>query len=136
METVLLNSYFIMQWLRVTNTVWWQDFPLGSEPDYMSLFAQSSAEEVNPDSKSDFAAQLAGFMATLLAGVPEQGHWILELTKFDFSNAAGHLVASVPGVYSPKHPNISESLHYLTVCISIYVSACSSILYISMHCIV
>ncbi|KAI3820624.1 hypothetical protein L1987_08172 [Smallanthus sonchifolius] len=102
------------QWLQVTNTVWWQDFPHANVPDYVSLFAKSSTEEVNLDSKSDFAAQLAGFMATLLVGVPDQAHWILELTKFDFSNALGHLVASVPGIYSPKHPYISESLHYLT----------------------
>uniref|UniRef100_UPI001CB9103D uncharacterized protein LOC122578995 n=1 Tax=Erigeron canadensis TaxID=72917 RepID=UPI001CB9103D len=101
------------QWLRVTNTVWWQDFPRGSEPDYMSLFAQFSAEEVNLDSKSDFASQLAGFMATLLVGAPDQAQWILELANFDFSNATGHLVASVPGIYSPKHPYIPESLHYL-----------------------
>lgn len=98
------------QWLRVTNTVWWQDFPRGSAHDYTSLFAQSSSEEVNQDSKSDFAAQLAGFMATLLVGAPDQSHWIMELTKFDFSNASGHLVASVPGIYTPKHPYISESL--------------------------
>ncbi|PWA56230.1 forkhead-associated domain-containing protein / FHA domain-containing protein [Artemisia annua] len=102
------------QWLRVTNTVWWQDFPCGSVPDFTSLFAQSSTEEVNLNSKSDFAAQLAGFMATLLVGAPDQAHWILELTKFDFSNAAGHLVASVPGIYSPKHPYLSDSRHLLS----------------------
>ncbi|KVH99032.1 Forkhead-associated (FHA) domain-containing protein [Cynara cardunculus var. scolymus] len=112
---VLLNTYLlIMQWLGVTNTVWWQDFPHRNVPDYTSLFAQSSAEEVNLDLKSDFAAQLAGFMATLLVDAPNQAHWILELAKFDFSNAAGHLVASVPGIYSPQHPYISKSLHYLT----------------------
>ncbi|KAI7731877.1 hypothetical protein M8C21_032241, partial [Ambrosia artemisiifolia] len=102
------------QWLQVTNTIWWQDFPRANVPDYVSLFAKSSTEEVNLDSKSDFAAQLAGFMAALLVGVPDQGHWIMELTNFDFSNASGHLVASVPGIYSPKHPYISESHHYLT----------------------
>ncbi|GJX88407.1 forkhead-associated domain-containing protein [Tanacetum coccineum] len=102
------------QWLRVTNTVWWQDFPRRSVPDFTSLFAQSSSEEVNLNSKSDFAAQLAGFMATLLVGAPDQSHWILELMKFDFSDAAGHLVASVPGIYSPKHPYISESQHLLS----------------------
>ena len=114
-----------MQWLRVTNTVWWQDFPRGSVPDFTSLFAQSSAEEVNLNSKSDFAAQLAGFMATLLVGAPDQAHWILELTKFDFSNAAGHLVASVPGIYSPKHPYLSDSRHLLSVsiCICLFVYA-------------
>ncbi|PWA80602.1 forkhead-associated domain-containing protein / FHA domain-containing protein [Artemisia annua] len=71
-------------------------------------------EEVNLNSISDFAAQFAGFMATLLVGAPEQAHWILELMKFDFSNAAGHLVVSVPGIYSPKHPYISESQHLLS----------------------
>ncbi|XP_076919289.1 uncharacterized protein LOC143580033 [Bidens hawaiensis] len=102
------------QWLRVTNTVWWQDFPRANVPDYVSLFAKSTTDEVNLDSKSDFAAQLAGFMAALLVGAPDQARWILELTKFDFSNASGHLVASVPGIYSPKHPYISESGHSCT----------------------
>ena len=121
-----------MQWLQVTNTVWWQDFRHRSMPDYTSLFAQSSAEEVNLDSKSDFAAQLAGFMATLLVGAPNQAHWILELAKFDFSNAAGHLVASVPGIYSPRHPYISESSHYLAVS-TLIVFPCIY-LYHCIHC--
>ncbi|XP_023766315.1 uncharacterized protein LOC111914840 [Lactuca sativa] len=115
MRVIITSANLVAkQWLRVTNTVWFQDFPRGNVLDYKSLFCQSSSEEVNQDSKSDFAAQLAGFMATLLIGAPDQSHWILELGKFDFSNAAGHLVASVPGIYSPKHPYISESLHYLT----------------------
>lgn len=122
MTSVFLIIY---QWLRVTNTVWWQDFPRANVPDYVSLFAKSTTDEVNLDSKSDFAAQLAGFMATLLVGAPDQAHWIPELTKFDFSNASGHLVASVPGIYSPKHPYISESVYYLTVRTYFCVSACS-----------
>lgn len=111
----------------MTNTVWWQDFPCANVPDYVSLFAKSSTEEVNLESKSDFAAQLAGFMAALIVGVPDQAHWIFELTKFDFSSASGHLVASVPGIYSPKHPYISESHHYLTVSTYCSVSACLSV---------
>ncbi|KAL8141055.1 hypothetical protein V2J09_007076 [Rumex salicifolius] len=41
----------------------------------------------NPN--SDFAAQLAGFMAHLLTDVPSQAYWITELCKFDFSGAKG-----------------------------------------------
>ena len=99
----------------MTNIGWWQDYPRGNVPDYKSLFCQSSSEVVNQDSKSDFTAQLVGFMANLLVGAPDQAHWILKLAKFDFNNAAGHLVASVPRINSLKHPYISESLHYLTV---------------------
>ncbi|KAK2976624.1 hypothetical protein RJ640_021426 [Escallonia rubra] len=102
------------QWLGVTNTVWWQDFPRASAPDYFSLFSQSSYGERNLDTQSDFAAQLAGFMASLLADVPSQAYWILELTKYDFKGAVGHLVASVPGIHSLKAPCISESMHFLT----------------------
>ena len=59
-------------------------------------------------------------MATLLVGAPDQAHWILELAKFDFNIVARHLVASVPGIYAPKHPYISDSLHYLTLS-SLYI---------------
>ncbi|XP_010942389.1 uncharacterized protein [Elaeis guineensis] len=82
------------QWNHITNTVWWQDFPCRTAPDYSALFG--TIEE----SKSDFAAQLAGFIASLITDVPSQAHWIKELTKYDFRGAVGHLVASVPGIHA------------------------------------
>ncbi|MBA0604357.1 hypothetical protein Godav_017023 [Gossypium davidsonii] len=88
------------QWENVTNTVWWQDFPRRREPDYLSLFSISYGEMNN--SRSDFAAQLAGFMASLIVDVPGQSHWIVELTNYDFTNAMGYLVASVPGMHSDR----------------------------------
>ncbi|XP_040973269.1 uncharacterized protein [Gossypium hirsutum] len=88
------------QWENVTNTVWWQDFPRRREPDYLSLFSISYGEMSN--SRSDFAAQLAGFMASLIVDVPGQSHWIVELTNYDFTNAMGYLVASVPGMHSDR----------------------------------
>lgn len=119
----------LLQWHCVTNTVWWQDFPRLSTANYLSLFTQFSNEEINTDSKSDFAAQLAGFMAALLADVPSQAHWIMELPKYDFEQAVGYLIASVPGIYSRRSPCISESKHFLVVsifiCLSIDVSSCS-----------
>ncbi|XP_059638737.1 uncharacterized protein LOC132281011 isoform X2 [Cornus florida] len=101
------------QWNNVTNTVWWQDFPRTTAPDYFSLFTQTSAGEVNQDSKSDFAAQLAGFMASLVIDVPSQAHWIVELTNYDFKGATGHLVASIPGIYSHRAPFVLETMHFL-----------------------
>ncbi|TYH61491.1 hypothetical protein ES332_D07G055800v1 [Gossypium tomentosum] len=88
------------QWENVTNTVWWQDFPRRREPDYLSLFSISYGEMNN--SRSDFAAQLAGFMASLIVDVPGRSHWIVELTNYDFTNAMGYLVASVPGMHSDR----------------------------------
>lgn len=81
----------------------------------MSLFTQSTEGEINQNSRSDFAAQLAKFIATLLADVPNQAHWIMELTKYDFKGAVGHLVASIPGIYSPKIPCIFTFKHILKV---------------------
>ncbi|MBA0732104.1 hypothetical protein Gogos_016215, partial [Gossypium gossypioides] len=92
--------FWILQWENVTNTVWWQDFPRRREPDYLSLFSISYGEMNN--SRSDFAAQLAGFMASLIVDVPGQSHWIVELTNYDFTNAMGYLVASVPGMHSDR----------------------------------
>ncbi|GMI76650.1 hypothetical protein like AT5G07400 [Hibiscus trionum] len=89
------------QWESVTNTVWWQDFPPRREPDYLSLFSLSYGE-MSQDSRSDFAAQLAGFMASLIVDVPSQSHWIVELTNYDFTNAMGYLVASIPGIHSDR----------------------------------
>ncbi|KAM7273264.1 hypothetical protein ACFE04_027928 [Oxalis oulophora] len=90
------------QWNGVTNTIWWQDFPRATVPDYSSLFLQTSEGERNQDLISDFAAQLAGFMSSLLIDVPSQGYWIAELAKYDFTGAVGHLVASVPGIHSHR----------------------------------
>ncbi|XWS51535.1 hypothetical protein CRYUN_Cryun12cG0184400 [Craigia yunnanensis] len=85
-----LGAKQILQWESVTNTVWWQDFPRRREPDYLSLFSLSYGE-MNQDSRSDFVAQLAGFMASLIVDVPSQAHWVIELTKYDFTSAMGHL---------------------------------------------
>ncbi|KAH7866614.1 hypothetical protein Vadar_022738 [Vaccinium darrowii] len=100
------------QWTNVTNTVWWQDFPCTSKHDILSLFTQLPDGDVNQDSNSDFAAQLAGFMASLIADVPSQAHWILELTKYDFKGAVGHLVASVPGIHSLTAPSMLKSMDF------------------------
>ncbi|GKV17466.1 hypothetical protein SLEP1_g27975 [Rubroshorea leprosula] len=97
------------QWDTVTNTVWWQDFPRRNEPDYLSLFPLPD-QGINHDLGSDFAAQLAGFVASLIVDIPSQAHWIVELTKYDFSGALGHLVASVPGIYSFRTP---QSMHFM-----------------------
>lgn len=104
----------------MTNTIWWQDFPRRSVPDYLPLFVQTSIEEINQDSRSDFAAQLASFMASLVVDVPSQAHWIVELTKYDFSSATGHLIASVPGIHSYRNPNLSEFTNSKIVSFSIY----------------
>lgn len=96
----------------MTNTVWWQDFPRRSAPDYTSLFTQLHDGETKQDSKTDFASQLAGFMATLLTDVPSQAQWIVELAKYDFGGATGHLVASVPGVHSYKTPFMLDFRHF------------------------
>ncbi|BFG32173.1 hypothetical protein CerSpe_184460 [Prunus speciosa] len=100
------------QWNEVTNTIWWQDFPRRSAPDYSSLFSQFQNGEINQDTKTDFASQLAGFMASLLTDVPSQAQWIAELAKYDFGGATGHLIASVPGVHSYKTPYEVESRHF------------------------
>ncbi|GFP84723.1 tyrosyl-dna phosphodiesterase 1 [Phtheirospermum japonicum] len=101
------------QWHRITNTVWWQDFPRSSIPNCLSLFSQLSLGEINIDSKCDFAAQLAGFMSSLVADVPSQAHWILELIKYDFKGAAGYLVTSVPGIYTERSQYVYESKNRL-----------------------
>lgn len=71
--------------------------------------------EINVGSKCDFAAQLAGFMASLVADVPSQAPWILELIKYDFKGAAGYLIASVPGIHSHRSPSVYESKNHLAV---------------------
>ncbi|XP_074311932.1 uncharacterized protein LOC141647583 [Silene latifolia] len=87
------------QWRSVTNTVWWQDFPSRIVPDYTSLF-NNFDDDMKTNSTSDFAAQLAGFMASLITDIPSQAYWIFELTKYDFTEANAHLIASVPGIHS------------------------------------
>ncbi|KAL6584618.1 hypothetical protein OROMI_003907 [Orobanche minor] len=101
------------QWHSITNTVWWQDFPRLSIPNCSSLFSQLSDGEININSKCDFAAQLAGFMASLVADVPTQAHWILELIKYDFRGADGYLVTSIPGIYTQRSPYVYESKNHL-----------------------
>ncbi|GER44049.1 tyrosyl-DNA phosphodiesterase [Striga asiatica] len=97
------------QWQRITNTVWWQDFPRLTIPNGLALFSRLPFGETNSNSICDFAAQLAGFMASLLADVASQAHWILELTKYDFKGAAGYLVTSVPGIHTHRSPYVYES---------------------------
>ncbi|CAI0547978.1 unnamed protein product [Linum tenue] len=87
------------QWNHVTNTIWWQDFPVRSEPDVSSLFRRMPNGEATQTS-SDFAAQLARFMASLVIDVPTQAHWVAELTKYDFEGAVCHIIASIPGIHS------------------------------------
>lgn len=97
----------------MTNTVWWQDFPRRREADYSSLFTHFT--DGDKSFKSDFAAQLAGFVASLLSDVPSQAQWIAELTKYDFSGAVGHLVASVPGMHKHKNLYPLEPMNFLSV---------------------
>lgn len=99
----------------MTNTIWWQDFPRVSSADYRLLFPKAYYNELHLDSKNDFAAQLAGFMASLLIDVPSQAHWINELTKYDFGGSTGHLIASVPGIHLCRTSVFSESLASSTV---------------------
>lgn len=93
----------------MTNTIWWQDFPRGNSVDFASLFPKIDDGEIHSDSKCDFAAQLAGFMASLVIDVPSQAQWITQLTKYDFEGATGHLVASVPGIHFYRTSVLLES---------------------------
>lgn len=70
---------------------------------------------MDQDLGSDFAAQLAGFMASLVFDVPSQAHWMLELAKYNFKEAVGHLVASIPGIHSYRTPRVSEYMHLIHV---------------------
>ncbi|ESW31927.1 hypothetical protein PHAVU_002G279600 [Phaseolus vulgaris] len=102
------------QWNSVTNTIWWQDFPHATSVDFSSLFPKSGNADIH-QSKCDFVAQLAGFMASLVIDVPSQAHWITQLTKYDFGGATGHLVASVPGIHFYRTSVWSESFEASTV---------------------
>ncbi|KAJ8478712.1 hypothetical protein OPV22_022439 [Ensete ventricosum] len=97
------------QWDYLTNTVWWQDVPRRTTPDYSAFFGSIE------DLKSGFAAQLAGFVASLIVDVPSQAHWVNELAKYDFGQAAYHLVASLPEVHT-------ETLIILRLIFIIYIS--------------
>ncbi|KAI3943618.1 hypothetical protein MKX01_039246 [Papaver californicum] len=113
MRIVITSANLVSkQWNDVTNTVWWQDFPRRSKDDYSSLFTQFT--DGDEGFKSDFAAQLAGFVASLVNDVPSQAQWIAEMTKYDFSGAVGHLVASVPGMHKHKNPYPLEPMNFLS----------------------
>ncbi|KAH7445355.1 hypothetical protein KP509_01G004200 [Ceratopteris richardii] len=96
------------QWFQVSNNVWWQDFPCRRTPAFTSLFRaeEKSSGAVSPD----FASQLAMFLAALLVDVPSEAHWVTALADFDFSNASGSLVASVPGLHQPLYKNSPQFL--------------------------
>lgn len=82
----------------------------------MSLFTRvSDVERCNQGSNSDFAAQLAGFMACLLIDNPRQAYWITELAKYDFQGANGYLISSVPGIHSYRLHWESAMTSFLTV---------------------
>ncbi|CAI5501016.1 unnamed protein product, partial [Closterium sp. Naga37s-1] len=96
------------QWHRISNSVWWQDFPRRPSPLYSSLFSplptkpsphSASSSSAPPPLVSDFASELASFIAPLVAHSPSEAHWVLSLASFDFSRASAVLVASVPGVH-------------------------------------
>lgn len=106
----------------MTNTIWWQDFPSVISADFASLFPKTDGGEIHKDPKCDFAAQLAGFMASLIVDVPSQAHWITHLTKYDFGGAKGHLVASVPGIHF-NSTVMSECLE--TSVVSAHICSCS-----------
>lgn len=98
------------QWDNITNTVWWQDFPRRTTADYSDLFR--GIEEL----KTDFAAQLAGFVSSLLVDVPSQAHWINELAMYDFGQAACHLVASLPGIHFPSSYLVADYSSTVSYC--------------------
>lgn len=95
------------QWHLITNTVWWQDFPCMTSPDYSALFRAVK------QTKSDFAAQLVSFVGSLINEIPSQAYWINEIAKYDFEGAGGYLVASVPGLYV-QSPSYLESNYCLS----------------------
>ncbi|WVZ85492.1 hypothetical protein U9M48_032414 [Paspalum notatum var. saurae] len=96
------------QWHLITNTVWWQDFPRRTSLDYASLFREAKEQ------KSDFAAQLVSFVASMVNEVPSQAYWINEIAKYDFEGAGGYLIASVPGIHAQNPPYL-ESNYFLSV---------------------
>lgn len=97
-----------MQWHLITNTVWWQDFPCRTSMDYGALFSAAKKH------KSDFAAQLVSFIASMVNEVPSQAYWVNEIAKYDFEGAGGYLIASVPGIHAQSPPYL-ESNYFLSV---------------------
>ena len=91
----------------MTNNVWWQDFPRREIPDFRSLFRQELS------TMTDFASQLASFLANILENVPSEAHWITDLAAFDFSLATGSLVASIPGIHNRMYENAPQFLQTL-----------------------
>ncbi|MCO5573619.1 hypothetical protein L7F22_027391 [Adiantum nelumboides] len=96
------------QWFHVTNNVWWQDFSCRQTPDFRCLFR--GEKKSKSSSSPDFASQLAMFLAALLVNVPSESHWVTDLAGFDFSDADGSLVASVPGLHHPLYQNAPQFL--------------------------
>ncbi|MCO5559921.1 hypothetical protein L7F22_013525 [Adiantum nelumboides] len=96
------------QWFHVTNNVWWQDFSCRKTPDFRCLFRGENKSKSS--SSPDFASQLAMFLAALLVNVPSESHWVTDLAAFDFSDADGSLVASVPGLHHPLYQNAPQFL--------------------------
>ncbi|KAI5075181.1 hypothetical protein GOP47_0009257 [Adiantum capillus-veneris] len=96
------------QWFHVTNNVWWQDFSCRQTTDFRCLFRGEN--ESKSSASPDFASQLAMFLAALLADVPSEAHWVTDLAAFDFSDADGSLVASVPGLHHPFYQNAPQFL--------------------------
>jgi hypothetical protein len=92
------------QWFQVTNNVWCQDFPRRQIPDFQSLFRQDVS------TTTDFASQLASFLANILENAPSEAHWITDLAAFDFSLATGSLVASTPGIHHRMYENAPQFL--------------------------
>lgn len=119
-DVALFICFCLLQWTGITNAVWWQDFPRRSAPDFSSLFTQISDVEVTQGVQSDFAAQLAGFMASLMIDAPSQAHWIVELTKYDFNKAMGYLIASVPGIHSYMPQETLDLTDLLSVSVLFY----------------
>jgi hypothetical protein len=77
--------------------------------DYSAIFCAAEKPE------SDFAAQLASFIASLVHEVPSQAYWINEIAKYDFEGAGAYLIASVPGLYV-QSPFYLEPNYFLSVC--------------------
>ncbi|KAF8667320.1 hypothetical protein HU200_052995 [Digitaria exilis] len=108
MRVVVTSANLVpRQWHLITNTVWWQDFPRRTSLDYAALF--SAAEK----QKSDFAAQLVSFVASMVNEVPSQAYWINEIAKYDFEGAGGYLIASIPGIHARAPPYL-ESNYFLS----------------------
>ncbi|KAJ4824263.1 hypothetical protein Tsubulata_031292, partial [Turnera subulata] len=111
-KLLVLQRKDSIRWNNVTNTIWWQDFPRRSSPDFSSLFVRLADVKVCQEFRSDFAAQLAGFMASLVIDVPSQAHWIVDLTRYNFDEATGYLIASIPGIHS-SHGDSYDEQHQL-----------------------